>query len=829
MYCMNKYNPNMNRLRNLLLLLLFMPLAALAQSMTDNQVLDLIKRETTAGSSRSQIVTKLVQRGVNIDQIRRVRAQYEKQIRSRGLSGAADEATSELNSRMRSNNSEITEEITSGKNGTKSQLDDDADLQYEETMQEGDIDASVSGLGAKKVFGHDIFNNKLLSFEPNMNIATPQDYVLGPGDQLVIDVYGASQKSYQLTVSPEGTVTVPDFGPITVSGMTVAAANSRIRSSLGSRYSSSSLKVSVGQTRTILVNVMGEVKQPGTYHLSAFASVFHALYAAGGIGDLGTLRNVRVLRGGNLVTIVDIYEYILNGRLAGNIRLKDGDVIQVGAYDCLVNVTGNVKRPMYYEMRANESVSTLLKYAGGFSGDAYRKSVRLVRKTGERFGVFNIDEFEQASFKVADGDAVQVDAMLDRFENMVEISGAVFRPGQYRLGEQVTTVRSLIEQADGLTEDAFTAHAVLHRFRADRSLEVIPVDVAGIMGGTVADIPLANEDVLFIPTQSELISNRYVQINGEVLSPGQYQWAANMTIEDLVMKAGGLTDAASVAKVTVSRRVMDPKATKATSDLAKSYSFELKDGFVIDGTPGFVLEPYDIVQVFRSPGFHSPRSITIEGEVHFAGSYTLEKKNQRLSDLVKMAGGVTEDAYVEGARLERRMNETERARLRMAMQTVKLSRDNEDSVAVEKVQQSDVYGVGIHLEEALKNPGGDADIVLREGDRLIIPEYEGTVKISGDVMYPNTVAYTEGKDYKWYVRHAGGFGERAKKRKSYVIYPNGTMAQVNHGAKITPGCEIIVPSKPKREAMTTAQWMGVGSTAASIATMIATIIYMITK
>jgi protein involved in polysaccharide export with SLBB domain len=819
----------MKRLRNLLLLLLFLPLAVFAQSMSDNQVLELIKRETAAGSSRSQIVTKLVQRGVNIDQIRRVRAQYEKQIRTRGLSGAADEATSELNSRMRSNNSEITEEITSGKNGSKSQFNDDADLEYEESVEEGDVDASVSGMENKKVFGHDIFNNKLLSFEPNMNIATPQDYVLGPGDQLVIDIYGASQKSYQLTVSPEGTVTVPDFGPITVSGMTVAAANSRIRASLGSRYSSSSLKVSVGQTRTILINVMGEVNKPGTYHLSAFASVFHALYAAGGIGDLGTLRNVKVLRGGNLVTIVDIYEYILNGRLAGNIRLKDGDVISVGAYDCLVNVTGNVKRPMYYEMRANESVSTLLKYAGGFSGDAYRKSVRLIRKTGERFGVFNIGEFEQASFKVADGDAVQVDAMLERFENMVEVSGAVFRPGQYRLGEQVTTVRSLIEQADGLTEDAFTAHAVLHRMRADRSLEVIPVDVAGIMGGTVADIPLANEDVLFIPTQAELISNRYVQINGEVLSPGQYQWAANMTIEDLVMKAGGLTDAASVAKVTVSRRLVDPKATMASSELSKTFSFELKDGFVIDGTPGFMLEPYDIVQVFRSPGFHTPRQITIEGEVNFAGRYTLEKKNQRLSDLVKMAGGVTDDAFVEGARLERRMNDTERARLQMALRTARNSRDSEDSVAVEKIQQSTIYNVGIHLEEALRNPGGDADIVLREGDRLVIPEYEGTVKISGDVMYPNTVAFENGKNYKWYVRQAGGFGERAKKRKSYVIYPNGTMAQVNHGAKITPGCEIIVPSKPKREAMTTAQWIGIGSSAASIGTMIATIIYMITK
>ena len=819
----------MNQFRNLLLLLVFLPLAAFAQSMSDKQVMDLIKREAKAGSSQSQIVTKLVQRGVNIDQIRRVRSKYEKQIRSRGLSGVADEATSELNSRMRSNNSELTEEITSGKSGTKSQLNDDADLLYEETIQQGDMEGAVDALDTKKVFGHDIFNNKLLSFEPNMNIATPQDYVLGPGDQLVIDVYGASQKSYQLTVSPEGTVTVPDYGPITVSGMTVAAANSRIRASLGSRYSSSSLKVSVGQTRTILVNVMGEVVQPGTYHLSAFASVFHALYAAGGINDLGTLRNVRVLRGGNLVTIVDIYEYILNGRLAGNIRLKDGDVIQVGPYDCLVNVMGNVKRPMYYEMRANESVSTLLKYAGGFSGDAYRKSVRLIRKSGERFGVFNIDEFEQASFKVADGDAVQVDAMLDRFENIVEISGAVFRPGQYRLGEQVTTVRGLIEQADGLTEDAFTAHAVLHRMRADRSLEIIPVDVAGIMSGTVADIPLANEDVLFIPTQSELISNRYVQINGEVLSPGRFQWAANMTIEDLVMKAGGLTDAASVAKVTVSRRLVDPKATEATSDLAKTYTFSLKDGFVIDGTPGFTLEPYDIVQVFRSPGFHTPRTITVEGEVNFAGSYTLEKKNQRLSDLVKMAGGITEDAYVEGARLERRMNETERARLRIAMQTVRMSQESDDSVAVEKVQQSEVYRVGIRLEEALKNPGGDADVVLREGDRLIIPEYEGTVKISGDVMYPNTVAYTDGKDYRWYVRQSGGFGDRAKKRKAYVIYPNGTMAQVNHGAKITPGCEIIVPSKPKREAITTAQWVGIGSTVASIGTMVATIIYMITK
>ena len=821
----------MNTLRKLFLVLLLVPLAVLAQStMSDSQVMNFIQRETKAGTSRSQIVTKLVQRGVSINQIRRIRNQYEKQLRSRGLSGAADEAVEEVGSRMRANNSDISEEITSGKSGTSSELNNDADLQYallaEDMEKTTDVEETETD---KKIFGHDIFNNKLLSFEPNMNIATPQDYVLGPGDLLVIDVYGASQKSFKLTVSPEGTVTVPDYGPIAVSGMTVAAANSRISASLGSRYSSSRLKVSVGQTRTILVNVMGEVKSPGTYHLSAFASVFHALYAAGGIKDLGTLRNVKVLRGGSLVTIVDIYEYILNGRLAGNIRLKDGDVIQVGTYDCLVNVAGNVKRPMYYEMRASESVSTLLRYAGGFTGDAYHKSIRVVRKTGDRYGVFNVEEFDQSSFRVADGDMVTVDAMLDRFENMVEVKGAVFRPGKFRLGEQVTTVRGLIEQADGLTEDAFTAHGVLHRLRADRSLEVISVDVAGIMAGTVPDIPLANEDVLFIPTQAELINSRFVTIEGEVLSPGEYQWAANMTLEDLVMKAGGLTDAASVVKVDVSRRLVDPKATVAGSELAKTYTFSLKEGFVVDGTPGFTLEPYDIIQVFRSPGYREPRQVSIDGEVNFAGHFTLEKKNQRLSDLVRMAGGITPDAYVEGARLERRMDDTERARLQMALHTARQSQSSKDSVSLEKLETGDVYTVGIHLDEALKHPGSVEDIVLREGDHLIVPEYEGTVKISGDVMYPNTVAFMGDKDYKWYVRQAGGFGERAKKKKTYVVYPNGTMAQVNHGAKITPGCEIIVPTKPTKDNITATQWVSIGSGAASIATMIATIFYILKK
>lgn len=804
--------------------------AALAQSMSDSQVMDFIQQEMKAGTSQSQIVTKLVQRGVKIDQIRRVRSRYEKQLRSRGLSGTADAAVEEVGTRMRSSNSESGQDLTAGRDDSQASQTAEADARFAEIRQNvrDQRDDKSRELEGMKVFGRDIFNNRLLSFEPNMNIATPQDYVLGPGDQLVIDIYGASQKSYQLTVSPEGAVTVPGYGPVQVGGLTVAAAQNKVRSGLGGRYSSSDVKVSVGQTRTILISVMGEVKVPGTYHLSAFASVFHALYMAGGINELGTLRNIKVFRGGRQVTVVDVYEYILHGRLAGNIRLKEGDVVQVGAYDCLVGVTGNVKRPMFYEMRRTESVKTLIGFAGGMTGDAYRKSVRLTRHSGERYGVYNIDEFEQATFRVEDGDAVEVGSMLNRFESVAEVSGAVFRPGQYHIGDGgVTTVRGLIEAADGLTEDAFGAHGVLRRLRADRSYKVISVDVSGILCGSVADIPLESEDELFIPTQAELIAGRTVTIDGEVLMPGEYQWAADMTVEDLVMQAGGLTDAASVAKVDISRRLRDPKATEANSVIAQTFSMALKDGFVIDGTPGFLLEPYDVVQVRRSPGFHTPRQVTVSGEVTFGGSYTLEKKNQRLSDLVKMAGGVTKDAYVEGARLVRRMNDMEKARRDMAMLTARQGQGANDSVSLEKLAVDSVYTVGIRLDEALKRPGGDADLVLREGDELIVPEFEGTVKISGDVMFANTVAYTGGKNFKWYVKQAGGFGQRAKKSKAYVIYPNGTMAMAKRSTEISPGCEIVVPSKPKKESVTAAQWVSIGSGVAGVISSIAMIYYVL--
>ena len=574
------------------------------------------------------------------------------------------------------------------------------------------------------------------------------------------------------------------------------------------------------------VNVMGEVKVPGTYTLSAFSTVFHALYMAGGINDIGTLRNIKVFRNGRQITVVDVYEYILNGRLAGNIRLMENDVIVVGPYDCLVGIEGNIKRPMFYEMRPTESVGTVLKYAGGFTGDAYKKAVRLTRKSGDRYTVHNIEEFDMNTFKVTDGDAVTVDGILNRYENMVEIKGAVFRPGKFQLGKDITSVRSLINAADGVTEDAFTAHAVLHRMRLNRTLEVISVDVAGILNGSVADIPLKNEDVLFIPTEQDRLNERILTIEGEVMSPGNYEFAENTTIEDLVLQAGGLTDAASTAKVDVSRRIIDPKAKEGSTTISKTYTFELKEGFVIDGQPGFILEPYDIVQIRRSPTYMEPRNIFVEGEVQFGGVITLSTKNQRLSDAIKAAGGFTDEAYVKGARLVRTVTEDERNRATDLMRQIKNTGEQKDTIQTSQLNLFKTYTVGINLDKAIENPGGDYDLVLRDGDRIIVPEYNGTVKISGNVQFPNTVAYNEKKGYKWYINKAGGFGNRAKKSKTFIIYQNGTMAEVGRGTKVEPGCEIVVPTKAKKDMAAVTQWLSIGSSVTGLAAMIATIANM---
>ena len=779
---------------------------AFGQTLSDAQLIQIAVQERNSGTSETEIVKKLMEKGATLEQINRLRKQYASQVNRTAVSGTPDNASTNVDSRMRVNN-----EVNAN------------NLEMNEGVLALDSVSQPVATDVRKVFGRDIFNNRSLTFEPQMNISTPQNYVLGPGDMLIIDIFGDTQKSEQLTVSPDGDVTVPEYGPIHVAGLSVAEAQQRVRNSLGSYYQSSDVKVSVGQTRTIIVNVMGEVRVPGTYTLSAFATVFHALYMAGGINDLGTLRNIQVFRQGRLITSVDVYEFILNGRLAGNVHLQDNDVIQVGPYEGIVEIEGSVKRPMAYELRKDESLATLLKYSGGFMNNAYQKSVRVVRNNGRMKSVFNVDEFEISEFKMADGDVVTVDQIIDRFENMVEVKGAVFRPGMYNFGKKVYSVRSLIEAADGVTEEAMTSRAVLRRMKPNRTQEVISVDLKGILDGTAADIALMNEDILFVPTLAEHQNLRTLTITGEVIFPGTYEYADNMTLEDLILQAGGLTDRASMTKIDVSRILRDAHATEAGMDLAQTFSFSLKDNFVVEGKQHFVLQPYDIVQVRRSPVFQDPIRVSVTGEIAFEGSYTMEKKNQRLSDVIKAAGGILPGGYVRGARLVRTMNADERARLLETIQVARQNADGNDSISLDKLETSTTYTVGIRLDEALAHPGSTQDVELMDGDQIIIPRINHTVRVSGEVYNPNTVAFEENKGYKYYVEQAGGFADRAKKRHAYIIYMNGTMAKAKKG-KIEPGCEVIVPSKAPRNENALAQWMGIGSTMASLAALVASVV-----
>lgn len=816
-------------------------------SMTDEEVLQFVVEQYQKGMSQSQIVTKLMEKGVSIDQMRRVKAKYEKQSSSDGL-GVKDITGQTSQDRSRTANSQkrkMTADEARQMRQTSGQMQrSNLALGGSTSFDESNpdywaINDEIGSLlpdsllyymeeqGKRKVFGRDIFNNEMLSFEPNMNIATPQNYRLGAGDAVFIDIYGASQKSIEATISPDGTVVIEGYGPVSIGGLTVAEANQRLAATVGERYSSSKIQLTVGQTRTIMVNVMGEVKAPGTYTLSAFATVFHALYMAGGISDIGTLRDIKVYRQNKLVGEVDVYDYILNGKLTGNVRLTDNDVIMVGPYDCIVDIQGKVKRPMLYEMKKTESVGTAISYAGGFTGDAYRKSVRLIRKAGTQYSVYNVGEFDMNSFRLDDGDSISVDSVIARFSNMVEVRGAVFRPGMYQLGGDVTSVRSLIEMADGLTEDAFTARGVMHRMKADRTLEALSVDVKGIMEGVTPDIPLRNEDILFIPSKRELQEERTLTIHGEVRYSGIYVYADNETIEDLIMQAGGPTEAASMMKVDVSRRITNTNTSASPDTIARTYSFKIKDGFVVDGENGFTLLPFDEVYVRKSPGYVEQQNVTVEGEVLFGGTYTLERKTQRLSEVIAQAGGLTAHAYAHGARLERTITPDERVRMESVLRMTKAQSGQTDTLDINKLDFGNTYYVGIDLEKALADPGGDYDIVLREGDKISVPQYSGTVKISGDVMYPTTVAYRSGKDLEYYIDQAGGWGNRAKKKRTYIINMNGTVAKAKNVKTLEPGCEVVVPSKAAAARLTTAEIVAIASGTASIATMIAAIANLI--
>ncbi len=794
----------------------FMSLSLLASALTDDQVIAYIKQASAAGKSDQQIGRELMAKGVTPEQAERIKSRLEeqstseRQVTSQGVGAArAERRHNAANDVSDQTIDQIGREVDEGRDGTVS---------------------------ARQIYGHEVFNARSLTFEPSENIATPQNYRLGPGDEVVIDIWGTAEDHLRQTITPEGSIMISQIGPVYLNGLTIADANKHIRSTFARKYAGmddaeTDVQVTLGQIRTIQVDILGEVSTPGTFRMSPFSTVFHALYRAGGIRDIGTLRNIQVLRNGKKVAGVDIYEYLFGGKTSGNIRLQEGDVIIVPPYDQLVSIDGNVKRPMYYEIKPDETIEDLLEYAGGFTGDAYSGMVRLARQSGTENELYNIDRGEFASYRLKDGDIITVGTILDRYANRVELKGAVYRPGMFAIGDGVNTVGQLIRKADGLTDDAYADRVLLYREGPELQLEIIAVDLAGILNGTTPDIELKRNDMLVVSSIHEIEARGALAISGMVARPGTYPFAENTTVEDLILQAGGLLEGASTARVEVSRRVVDPTATTQTQRLADLYTISIENGLAVGEGQGFLLKPYDHVAVRTSPGYGEQRTVSVNGELLFAGSYTLEKRNERISDVVRRAGGVIDGAYIRGAHMTRRLSEDEYTARREALRLAMANSNNNvgDSIALSKIEVARSYNVGIDLEKALAYPGSHYDLVLQPGDALYVPEQQSIVKIAGDVMFPNAVAYEPGKKLKYYVDQAGGYGQTAKKNKAYIVYMNGTVAKAKKNTPIEPGCQIIVPSKPQRPNTNWEKVMAFATSFSSVASLAATITNILRK
>ena len=816
--------------------LLVISITCYAQSsMTDDQVMQYILKESEKGTSQQKIVTDLVKKGVTTVQLQRVRRKAEHMKKSE-----------EMSAKKEGNKLRTTDDDTSSSTTKTRQMETGADASLNNSTIEdmsNDI-TETSEEEQRQVFGRNIFSSTNLTFQASGNMATPQNYILGPGDQIVINVWGASQQSVNETISADGYIVVPNVGQIKLAGMSVSQAKAAIRNRLGARYGGSSIDMSVTDTRTIQVQVMGEVKKPGTYSLSGLSSAFNALYTAGGISNIGTLRDIKVYRNGHQISNIDVYDYILNGNVRGDVRLQDNDVIVVGAYDCLVQVSGNVKRPMWYEMKRSETVGDLIKYCGGFNGDAYTKSLRLLRKSGTEYSIHTIDEFQMNAFKVADEDRVEIDSIRARFSNIIEVRGAAKHPGKFQLGGSILTVKDLMIAADGLSEDAYTERAIIHRQKDDLSLEMVSVDITGIINGTASDVPLKNNDVLFIPNKTDMLGERELQISGEVVYPGKYPFSDNTTIRDLIIEAGGLNESASLAKIDVFRRILDSKATKNEKFKSETFTFSLDETFNITSDTTFILKPYDHVVVRKSPGYTAHQFVYSRGEFNFPGQYAMNTKEYRLSDLVKASGGLTSSANVKSARLTRQMNYTEveqRNRENLEAQieilTDGMKEGNEfnatlaDSILVLKKQRATNYTVAIDLEKAMKYPGSEHDIILREYDFLDVMEHNNVITVSGEVMQPTGMSYEKGKNLYYYINNAGGFTDNAKRSRVYGISQSGAVTKLHANSvhDIQPGMNIVVPQKSSKKKMSTTEKIGIFSGIASLAAVIVAVLNVVKK
>lgn len=781
--------------------LFFLAGAAWAQStMTDEQVLEYAQQGLAEGKSRDDLVSELALRGVNRAQAERVFALYQSR---------------------QANNSDMPELAEESRSHTVNPL---ATSGTDEAM------AAATAPETNPVFGRSVFNNKDLNFAPSENIATPRNYRLGPGDEVIIDIFGRNQTTLRKTISPEGSINVDALGPLYLNGMTVEEANTYLRKRLSHIYggmsgSGTDMRLSLGQIRTIQVNVLGDVTNPGTYQLSAFATAFHALYRAGGIVDPGTVRNIKVVRGDKVAGLVDVYDFLLKGNSSSDIRLEEGDVILVSPYSCLVTVEGGVKRPMQFEMKAGETLANLIEYAGGFATGANQAFVTVIRQDNKSFEVRTVEEADYESFTLRSGDRIEVGELQSLFQNRIAIRGAVYFPGTYELGE-VRTAKGLVERAGGLLPEAFTGRVVINRENPDKSKEIFSLNLTDILDGKAPDFVLQNNDELFVASSFELKDEGTMTISGMVNQPGTFPFAANTTIEDFIILAGGLQDGASTSRVDVTRRKKDANGLVATDDIGELYSFPIRNGLVDDGDRSFVLEPYDEVVVHRSPSYNIQRHFTVSGEVNFPGTYSLTSREERISDIIKKAGGLTDFAYLKGARLIRVATDEE---LRMADEMVDIIEQKLDTIDVNARKASaPTFTVAVDLEKALANPGGDADVVLREGDILEIPVMSNVVRIHGAVKYPTAVNYDGTMKGRDYIKAAGGYDEKALRSKAYVVNMGGRAKKLHSWTKIEPGAEIYVPFKKKeKKEFNYAAVSAIASATASLGTLGMSVFYII--
>lgn len=769
-------------------------------TMTDEQVLEYVQQGIASGKTQDDLVAELSVRGVTKDQAMRVYALYQSRQSS-------NEAKAEAQESSRSHS--VVGEVT----------------------KEGDVTAFVSE--NTTVYGRNIFRDKNLNFAPSENLATPRNYRLGPGDEVIIDIFGRNQTTLRSIISPEGSINVDILGPVYLSGMTIEEANKYLKKRLAQIYSGlgkssgTDMRLSLGQIRTIQITVVGDVPHPGTYILSAFATAFHALYKAGGVIEPGTLRDIKVIRDDKVIAKIDVYEFLLNGSLSSDVRLEEGDVILVSPYKSLVSIEGGVKRPMFFEMKDGETLSQLLDYAGGFTNGANTGSVTVYRQDNKSFEVRTVEDKEYASFVMRNGDRVEIGQLQSRFENRVTIHGSVFFPGTYELGA-VRTALELVEKAGGLLPEAFTDRVVVHRERPDKTQEVFSLNLTEIMSGLRPDFVLDNNDELFISSTPELKERGTMTISGMVAKPGSYPFADNTTIEDFIIMAGGLLDGASTSRVDVTRRKKDANGMVATNDIGELYSFSLDGGLADKGTREFVLEPYDEVMVHRSPSYNIQKHFTVTGEVNFPGSFALTSRQERVSDLVQKAGGLTQFAYTAGAHLVRVATKEE---IEMGQKMVDVIVHQLDSIGKDAGSAlASTYTVSIDLDKALANPGGDADVILREGDVLQIPSYNNVVRIHGAVRFPTAVNFEKNMRGRDYIEAAGGYNKNALRSKGYVVDMSGRAKRFRCGMTIAPGSEIYIPEKEKKEAkgVNATLLMAIAQSAASMGTL-AVAVYSIVR